>query len=240
MPTTARGLWYADASASANPISISTSEVNAAQTAMDNLALSESVPRFASATARDTAFTNWTTATGLPLVTGMQCSVAGIPQIYQDAVQRNTAGWYMLSDTPMMELAFSGASFNYSALTWYAIPQLGVTDSNTPSGGPHYTAVANGVTVNQAGTYLVEAFCLWVTSAAVGFRYLTVNTSAGNAASAATGNSRQSLPAFANMDKSHTLVREMKATAGQVISAYAYTTVTDLVQNATLRVRRVA
>lgn len=236
MPTTGRGLYYADGSASPNPIAISTSEANSGQTALDALALGEATPRFATAIARDAAFA----AFPLAAVNGMLCVVDGTLMGYRDAAHASAAGWYVTTDCPFVErVSASTASITAGAFT--AVTAFNATTfTNTLDTSIYFTNVTGGITVLQAGTYRVDGFLQWASAVTTGVRYMTVATSAANAGNAgAAGGSRNILVAAGGSDNSSTISKDLICTAGQVISVYGYTTTTSAMQAALLRVRKI-
>lgn len=105
MPTTARGLWYPDTSSPANPISIGTTAATSQQAALDALALGEGVPRFTSAAARDAAYL----AAGITVVTGMMCSILGVPYFFGPTHSNATAHWWPMNNLGLIVDAQSAA-----------------------------------------------------------------------------------------------------------------------------------
>lgn len=106
MPTTARGLWYPDTSSPANPISLGTTAATSQQAALDALALGEAVPRFASAAARDAAYT----AAGVTVVNGMHCAILGVPFVFGPTSGNATAHWWPMNNLGLLVSADHAAS----------------------------------------------------------------------------------------------------------------------------------
>lgn len=235
MPTTARGLYYADGAASPNPIAISTSEANSGQTALDALALGEATPRFATTTARDAAYA----AFPLALANGMMCSVDGEPMVYGDSTHRSPAGWYLATDGPYTE-RYGTPGQTPTINIWTAVTGFTtISETNNPDTGPYFTAATDGFTVNKSGQYRLDCYINWSGAATTGSRYITASNSATNAGNGGAGGMFTGLLLTAAMpSKAQSFSRELRMNAGQKASVYAYTTVSDTIGYATFRIRR--
>lgn len=236
MVLTAHGFWSPDTNTPMSLQGMFSAAATASEVANRVTALRDGVPRASSAAALSALYAGQNDPiSGLPLapVLGSQGSINGTPVVWLDTTQRTSAGWYPVSDTPMLERVQDGTSVSIPTNAWTLVNRFySAGDTNNSVG--YYTATATGIIVSQAGQYAVEGGLAWSTNG-TGFRYLGIGTAAAGPPR------RQVVPAIPS-DGANFFRCELGLTAGQTVSLVVYQSsgVTLTVSGSRIRVRLIA
>jgi hypothetical protein len=205
MPLTNRGVWYPDVTSSPNPISLGTSTATSVQAALDSLALNEAVPRFASATLRDAAYT----ASGVAIQAGQVCAVAGVLNIY------NGTAWVLQNAAAAMAIASYATATNVGISAW-AKQGWGSTDYYDPTAS--MSVGPTGIGFAFTGWAQFEGTCVIGGSASGTRRLIGVGPATG---AAPVGMTPSFAPAGTNA-VGMSVVQTLPVTYGDVWTLWAY------------------